>query len=426
MVRYRVMAWLSLAAVLAYFCRNSVGVAESTIRDQLELSKAEMGWFLGAFFWSYALCQVPAAYVGERFGTRRVLGWSAFLWSLGILLVGSATNLAMLIIAQLLMGVAQAAVFPCAVKSIAAWIPEPNRATACSFLSIGMQLGAIATALLTGRLITVFDWRIVFISYALPGVLWSIGFVASFRNHPADDPAVNSAERELISPASSSPPPPSGPDEESGTVPWLAILTNRSVLCLCGQQSFRAAGYAFFALWFPTFLQETRGLDVEASGYLQGTLFFSTLLGGLVGGLLIDRIYKRTGNRKLSRSGVGAVCMLSCGWLIFCAYFADNVFLAVALIDLGAFTAAVAGPCAYVATIDLGKKHVPAVFGLMNMSGNLAAAAAPAVIGYLSQNNWNMILILYAVAYLLAAICWWLVDPDESVESRDVRGEDFA
>jgi ACS family glucarate transporter-like MFS transporter/ACS family D-galactonate transporter-like MFS transporter len=417
---------LSLAAVLAYFCRNSVGVAESTIRDQLHLTKAEMGWFLGAFFWSYALFQVPAGYLGQRFGTRLVLGWSAVIWSLDMFLLGNATSLSLLIASQLLMGLAQAGVFPCAVQSVSAWIPEPKRATACSALTIGMQVGAIITASLTGVLISHWDWRIVFMIYAIPGTIWAIAFFARFHNRPEDDPKVNPAELELLSPAPRNHPEQKA--EQSESTPWLLILGNRSVLCLCGQQAFRAAGYAFFATWFPTFLQKTRGMEVAQSGYLQGTVFVATLLGGLIGGLVVDLIYKRTNNLKLSRSGVGATCMLCCSGWIFCAFSANSVGMAVALIDLGAFTAALAGPCAYVTTIDLGKKLVPAVFGLMNMSGNLAAAATPVAIGYLFKftSNWNIVLALFAVAYLLAAICWMLVDPNQSVEAGETLKEEFA
>jgi len=37
----------------------------------------------------------------------------------------------------------------------------------------------------------------------------------------------------------------------------------------------------------------------------------------------------------------------------------------------------VVGPCSYVATIDMGGRHIPQVFALMNMSGNFAAALTP-------------------------------------------------
>lgn len=427
-VRYVIMAWLSMAAVLAYFCRNAIGVAESSIRSDLTLSEWEMGWFLGAFFWTYALFQVPAGYIGQRFGTRAVLGTSAILWSLGILLLGYAPNLATLILAQALMGLAQAAVFPCAVQSVSVWIPEPNRATACAALTIGMQIGAILTAALTGKLISLWDWRLVFIAYSLPGILWAMLFLARFVNQPRRHPAVNDAELELLNLHAESPDTATDDDEspQSSATPWAAILLNPSIWCLCGQQMFRAAGYAFFAAWFPTFLQETRNVDVAKSGYLQSSVFAATMLGGLLGGILVDVIYKRTKNLKLSRSGVGAVCMFGCGGLIFCAYFANSVGVAVALLDLGAFTAALAGPCAYVTTIDLGKKHVPAVFGLMNMSGNLAAAATPPLIGYLFEqtSNWNIVLAIFGAAYLLATVCWGLVDPTRSVEPNKTTKEE--
>ncbi len=47
-IRYRALSWLSLAAALAYLCRNAVGVAESTIREDLGLTLEESGWFMGA------------------------------------------------------------------------------------------------------------------------------------------------------------------------------------------------------------------------------------------------------------------------------------------------------------------------------------------------------------------------------------------
>lgn len=424
-VRYCVLTWLSVAAVLAYFARNCVGVAESTIRSDLELTKAESGWFLSAFFWSYALFQIPTGFLGRRYGTRFVLAWSAILWSVSLLLLACANNLSLLIASQLLAGIAQAAVFPCAVQSLSDWFPEPRRATACSALATGMQIGAVLTASLTGYLIVQWDWWLIFALYAAPGLLWAILFVDYFYNWPEEDPNVNRLEIELIQA------PIVGQTGRSKTIdntrptPWGLILTNRSVLCLCGQQALRAAGYGFFATWFPTFLQESRNIDVGKSGVFQGLVFAANLFGGLSGGLLVDRIYARTRNLKASRSGVGALCMLLCGGLIFSANLVASDGMAVMLIAIGAYAAALAGPCAYVATIDLGKQHVSAVFPLMNMSGNLLSALALVLLGYLFDQTkaWNIVLPLFGIAYLLAAICWWFVDPNDTVESRELLEE---
>ena len=179
----------------------------------------------------------------------------------------------------------------------------------------------------------------------------------------------------------------------------------------------RASGYMFFASWFPTFLQETRGVSVEDSGYLQALVFSGTMAGALCGGLLTDRIWKQTKSLRMSRSGVGVTFLTGCALLILAAWFVESTLLAVTLLALGALFAALVGPSAYSAAIDLGGKHVPQVFGLMNMMGNLAAAACPILVAELFDKtaDWTLVLLVFAAIYLLGAISWLFVDPRKSI-----------
>jgi ACS family D-galactonate transporter-like MFS transporter len=195
--------------------------------------------------------------------------------------------------------------------------------------------------------------------------------------------------------------------------------SNSTLWLLCGQQICRAAGYMFFASWFPTFLQETRGVSVKDSGLLQAMVFAGTLTGGLSGGLLTDWLWRRTKNLRLSRSGVGAVFLFGCAILIFSAWFVQSVAVAVALLTAGSFLASLAGPCAFSATIDIGGRHVAQVFGIMNMTGNLAAAACPVLVGALfaRTENWDLVLLLFAGVYLCGAVCWFFVDPSKRISA---------
>jgi ACS family glucarate transporter-like MFS transporter/ACS family D-galactonate transporter-like MFS transporter len=173
----------------------------------------------------------------------------------------------------------------------------------------------------------------------------------------------------------------------------------------------------FFASWFPTFLQKTRGISVENSGYLQGVVLGGALLGCIFGGLLTDWVWRRTGSLRISRSGVGATSLGTCSIVILAAWFVESTELAVLLLALGAFCAALAGPCAFATTIDIGGPRVPQVSGMMNMSGNIAAAACPVLVARLFQltENWNLILLLFAGVFLAGAICWVFVNPQRSV-----------
>ncbi|MGN6548141.1 MAG: MFS transporter [Aureliella sp.] len=415
-VRYRVLLWLALAAALSYLVRGAVSVAESTVRGELDLTLAQSGWFMGSFFWSYALFQVPAGGWSQRYGSRRTLACFAMCWSAASVALGLATDFWILIAAQLAMGIAQAGVFPAACNSIAHWMPISRRSTACATLATGMQIGAISASLLSGGLLMMISWRWLFLIYAVPGFVWAIGFWFWFRDRPADSPRVNAAELDLITAHTDA--QSEAKQEGPSRTPWWNIASHSALWFLCGQQICRGAGYMFFASWFPTFLQQTRGVSVNNSGILQALVFTGTLVGGLLGGVLTDWIWKRTASLRISRSGVGAAALAGCGLLILAAWFVESVTVAVMLLAAGSVCAALAGPCAFSAAIDMGGRHVPQVFGIMNMTGNLAAAATPILVGALFAwtANWNLVLLLFAAVYLAGALSWLLVDASQRIE----------
>src|SRR5947209_384119 len=72
-VRYRVLAALCLAAVLAYVQRNTLGMAERTIRLELGRTREQMGLVLSAFGLVYALCQLPSGWLPVRGGQCRAV-----------------------------------------------------------------------------------------------------------------------------------------------------------------------------------------------------------------------------------------------------------------------------------------------------------------------------------------------------------------
>lgn len=424
--RFVVLGWLTAAAALAYICRNAIGVAESTIRSDLGLTLEQSGWFMGAFYWTYALFQVPTGILSERLGTRITLTIFAAGWSTATLALSSAPGFQLLIVAQLIMGTAQAGIFPASCSSIGHWMPLSWRSLSCGILAAGMQVGAITASVLAGPVLEVIGWRLMFVVFALPGILWALAFRKSFWDQPEDDPRVDGDELKLIQGGVAVNDEPAGDDPhaaaEIGQPDLLTIVCSPVIWWLCGQQICRSAGYMFFASWFPTFLQKTRGITVSESGFLQGLVFAGTLAGCIVGGHLTDRIWTASGNLRLSRSGVGAGFLGLCALLILLAWFVKSVVLAVTLLALGSFFAAMAGPCALATTIDIGGDRVPRVFGLMNMSGNVAAALCPVLVGHLFHwtANWNLVLLLFAAVYGLGAVCWIFVDPSKQLGIRRI------
>jgi sugar phosphate permease len=293
-----------------------------------------------------------------------------------------------------------------------------------------MQVGALIAAFLTVELAKFLSWQNIFVLYAIPGVLWSIGFYLWFRNSPQEHSLVNSAEVELIE---------FGRDKNKGSthtesVPWLQLLRSSSMWIICSQQFFRAAGYVWFSSWFPTYLQETRDVTQTRAGWLLAIPLLAALVGALISGSVSDLILRRTGNRGLARKSLAASSLLICAALVSSAFFVADATSAACLIGLGAFFAAFAGPCAYSVTIDMGGDHVTPVFGAMNMVGNFGAGLLAWLVPYFRKfiedsamlkslsggNSWNAILVLFALMYLLAAMFWLFLRTEGTVfDSND-------
>ena len=432
--RFIVLAGLCAAAALSYVSRNAIGVAESTVRADLGLTKEQSGWLMSAFFISYSVCQIPGAWVGQRFGARRALPAFAIVWSIATAataLGGFVNVLAM----RVVKGVSQAGLFPICTGVVAKWFPKTGQAFATGALGSFMSVGGAVGAALTGWLVVEIGWRWMFVLYSLPGLLWAAWFWGWFRETPSEHGTVNAAERELIEsarPLSPALSPDGGEGEEAAELPiaragdckspapptpWLQLLTSPAMWCICGQQFFRAAGYMFFTSWFATYLQEARGVTILKSGFLTMLPLLAVVVGSLAGGVISDAVLKRTDSRRLARRGVAIISLGLCAMFTLSAYFFADALAAVLIISAGSFFAAVAGPCSYTITIDMGGEHVPTVNSVMNMTGNFGAMLFPLAVPLLlgKEQNWNIVLLTFGALYLGSALCWWLLKPDGSV-----------
>ena len=74
-VRWRVLSVLFVVSFVNYFLRNVLSVAMPSIRTEFGFTKTELGWILGSFGLSYTLLQIPGGLFGQRYGTRRALGY---------------------------------------------------------------------------------------------------------------------------------------------------------------------------------------------------------------------------------------------------------------------------------------------------------------------------------------------------------------
>jgi MFS family permease len=414
-VRYIVLFGLCFIAGLAYVHRLCLGAAETTIRADLHLTKEETGRAMGLFFWFYAFFQIPAGLLANRWGARRAMPVFATLGALtlalgaGTMILGTALSLAVLIVSRALMGIAQAGLFPASTKCIAAWFPESDRAFASGALQAFMSIGAAIGSFLIGPILTYVYWPWLFVIFAVPGVLWSLWFIAWYRESPDEHRSVNQAELDLLKSAYR-PPPIAATDH----VPWLKLATRPQLLWLCASQFFRAGANVFWLTWCATYLQETFAISQGEANPLTSIPFMGVVLGSYGGGVLADRVLARTGSKVASRNGVANVtAAIGVGFFLLAWLVHAGPYVAIVLLFFAAVFSSGANPCTYSVTIDIGGKYIVIVFGAMNMVGNFGAGSMSQITPLWTNAFGSPTLpLLMALSYFLGMICWFFVNPN--------------
>lgn len=426
-VRYLVLGWFCLAAALAYGPRPLLGLCATAVQDELSLSDEAFGWALGAFFLSYSLFQIPAGWLAGRWGSRAALAVSMAGCSIAATFTGVASGLPLLMFWRLGTGTFQAGIFPACTSSFAHWFPRTERAVASGLLTGFMSAGGAAAVALGGWLLKheYVGWRGAFVLVGFPGILWAVGFYWWFRNRPAEHTSVSPAELAKIGAGASEKEVNAPTKSELEPTPWLVLLTSVPLWLISAQQFFRAAGYALFLSWFPKYVQEVYGSSVEEAGILTSIALVAVTVGSPIGGIWSDWLLARTGSRRVSRKWLSVVTMLTCAAFFLAAGFATSARTALVLFTGAAFFGSIAGPAAYAITIDMGGRHVPTVFGIMNMGGNVGATVFPIVVGKLIAitGSWTWIPAFVAGIYIAGGMLWLGLDTHGTIFDRDAAAE---
>lgn len=155
-VRHVVVFVAVLMSIILYLDRYCVSFSAGYIKEDLALSESQMYWFLSAFFWTYALAQVPAGRLGDLLGSRGVLALYIISWSIFTAMIGLAEGFIMLMAMRLGCGLAQAGAYPTAGSLLSRWVPMTSRGFASGLVALGGRLGAVIAPLLTAYLMVVF------------------------------------------------------------------------------------------------------------------------------------------------------------------------------------------------------------------------------------------------------------------------------
>lgn len=422
-VRYVVLTFLCVLAFIFYIDRICISKAVPKIEEDLGLSHTDMGYVLAAFTLAYSLFEVPTGWWGDKYGSRGVMTRIVVWWSGFTALTGLAMGLPSLVAIRFLFGAGEAGAFPNTARILSRWFPTESRGSAQGLVNSMAQVGGAFAPLLTAYLIEWVGWRWTFAALSLPGVVWAAIFWWWYRDDPLTHPSVNAAERALII---------AGTHRATGEhppIPWAAVMRCPTIWLLGAILACGAFNTYLYFSWYSTYLEKGREVSSKTAGSLASLVLTGGAIGCLSGGLIIDWLVRKTGDRQRSRRGwccsvfsLAAVCLLigkSCDSpTISATWTAASVMFAVS--TLASWWGAVT---------DVSGRHLGALFGLMNSLGGLGAITSQLFVGrfadwrakggFSGREQWDPIFYVYAGVLTLGAIGWWFVDSSNGLQETD-------
>ena len=417
-VRHMMIFLLFVVTVINYADRATFSIAGSAASDELGLSPVAMGWILSAFAWSYVLAQIPAGALLDRFGSKTIYTAALILWSLFTFLqsfagiFGITFAAAALFAMRFMVGLAEAPSFPANARIVAAWFPSSERGTASAIFNSAQYFALVAFAPLMGWLVHSFGWRSVF------SVMGFIGLVAAavfwrFVHSPTEHPRINRAEFDYIEQGGGLVNMEEKTAERGAAFTWhnvRQILTNRMLLGVyLGQYCINALTY-FFVTWFPIYLVRERGMSILDAGFTAAAPAMCGFIGGLLGGIVSDRILKKTGSVTRARKAPLLVGMLLATTIIACNYI-DQQWLMIVVMSVAFFGKGVAS-LGWAVVSDTSPKELAGVTGgIFNTFGNTAGIVTPIVIGYLvaGTGSFDSTLIFIGAHCIVTILAYFLI-----------------
>lgn len=378
--RWTIVGLLFTASLINYFDRATISMALPLIAIDLRLDPTTKGLLLSAFFWSYALMQIPIGLCADRFNLRWVYAAAFALWSVAQALTGLAGSLATLMGFRMLLGMGESIYLPGGSKIVSLLFPPRERGLPSGVFDFGTRTGLVLEGLLIPWLLVHYGWRRTFLVVGFSALLWLIPWLAVYpsRLRGARDPR--------------------GRGRATGFGRLWTHLSNRKLLGIC--LGFFCFDYYWYLLvtWLPDYLVTVRHLTILRAGIYTSLPFFVFGVAEPIGGWFADRLTRHGVSETYARKGVVTVAFLT-GLLLIPASRVESATAAIVLIIGGSLVGLATGNLIAIVQCCAPPDEVGVWTGIENFAGNIAGVLAPLATGLLISRTGS-----YAPGFALAAV----------------------
>jgi len=319
-----------------YLNRLNLSPVIPLIMSDLDISHARIGLIGSSFYIFYVIAQLPAGYLSDLFGARKIIFAGGILSAFANVVFSFGNGLTHLISSQCLNGLGQGCGFSPIIKIIDQHFPVSQRGRVLGLVMTSTAVFSVAVFFLAGYIGQTYGWRAVFWSAPLVFVPILIIFRLGIKMGAA--------------PPSSVDVPGASSLEARGGRAFLRInkevfSRNYCLLCL----AFFCLCYITYSnlIWLPSFLFESYDMSIVQAGLLAALYPLAGIISRPLGGYLSDVVFK--GKRKPTVLIGLFVILLSTVLLSRIEHFTSNIYF---IITIGFFDNLV-GPLFFAWMLDL-------------------------------------------------------------------------
>jgi ACS family hexuronate transporter-like MFS transporter len=398
--KWRVIWLLFLATMINYMDRQTMQVTSShLIREFFDGKERGYGQVESAFQYAFALSQIVAGFLVDRFNVRWFYVGALLVWSAAGFFTGLVNTIELLILCRIVLGVAEAFNWPCAVSVVRRVLPLEARSLANGIFHSGASIGAAITPLLAWAMIgpNGENWRTIFIVVGAAGAAWAVLWLVVVRGERA-------REIEHKEPASTS-----ADSNEAGQGPpfrlvllgrlfWITMMVSLTVnVC-----------WHFFRAWLPRILRKDLEYSESEMLWMVAGFFVAADVGSMLAGYLTRRLthagFSVERSRKLVSTGASLLCLLAVPVAM-----KPEPWLAVPLVLIVAAGAMGGFANMFALAQETAARHTAKVVGIVGSVPWFVLALLNPTIGGLADETGTFSLAVTCVAFvpLLGSLIGW-------------------
>ncbi|WKA59165.1 MFS transporter [Planococcus shenhongbingii] len=354
-----VVVFVSMVHFSAFTQRMDIVPFLVDLRDVYDVGYAEVGGLASAFLLGYALFQIPAGMLADRYSPKLLIFIGVSVMFAASLLFAVLEVFWLALVLRFIMGLSSAMLFSPGIKLVSTFTPSDKRGVSIGIMEGGAGLGMLMTLTVLPILSLYVDFRILFIflSFLLLVLLISFLFL----------PAYNKKEVEAEKQSEGS---------RLKRLSLIELIKKPIVLRLVGISFFGLFGLHGFITWLPTYLETLGGFSKNQVGGIMAVTMISQIIMGPVSGKVSDWM----GERRTTLIAGSIMMAVSSVWLL--AFKDSGIYFAAVLIGAGISWAM--APMLTIAS-ELIKESEGAVISIINTVGQSASAISGYVYGLIFE-----------------------------------------